>query len=260
MKIQNVIAAFVATLTLAAVFVGAGFMVCTASPVTHGLSSFFSDDQTSPFSRTQLTQVADATREYSFGNHDRTALYRAIYQVDVQLRQDIVSSGGKVPQDFPNTDIVKDANDERQLTSSFVGASEMYCFSPDTISHLDDCYRIARVAIVVLAICGIAALAALIASGVLGRRRLLGNVFIASGVVVIVAFVALGTLAVANFDGFFSAFHQIFFSQGNWTFPYDSLLICSLPTVFWVGMGVIWLIVTVLVSILSIAIGARVRK
>ena len=260
MKLPNVIAAFIATLALAAVFVGAGYLACTSSPVTHGLSSFFSDDQTSPFTRSQLTQVADATRDYSFGDHDRTALYRVIYQVDMQLRQDITSSGGKVPQDFPKLDVVKDTFDGAQLASAFASASELYCYSPETVSHLDDCYRISRVALVVLAICGIAAIAGIIACGVLGRRRLLGNAFIASGIVVIVAFVARGVLAASDFNRFFGWFHEVFFSQGNWTFPYDSLLICALPTGFWVGMGVVWLVVSVLVSILSIAIGSRVRK
>lgn len=260
MKIQNAIAATIATIALAVVFVGAGFFVCIAPPVTHGLSSVFSDDVTSPFSRSQLTQVADATRDYSFGAHDRTALYRTIFQVDVQLSQEIKMASGTAPIGFPNIDIVKDANDERQLASAFVGASELYCFSADTISHLDDCYGIARNAYVVLAICAIAAIAGLIACGVLGKKRLVGNTLIASGVVVIVVFVVLGALAAIDFDRFFGWFHQVFFSQGNWTFPYDSLLICSLPTAFWVGMGVIWLVVALLVSILSIAIGSRVRK
>lgn len=260
MKLPNCIAAFITTIALAILFVGAGVAVCTTPPVTHGLSSFFSDDQTSPFTRSQLTQVADATRDYSFGEHDRTALYRAIYQVDMQLRQDITSSGGKVPQDFPNLDIVKDTNDGGQLASAFAGASELYCFSPETVSHLDDCYSLARTSLVALAICGIAAIAGLIACGALGRKRLVGNVLMAAGILVIVVFIALGVFAAIDFSRFFTLFHSVFFSQGNWTFPYDSLLICSLPTVFWVGMGVIWLIVTVLVSILSIAIGALVRK
>lgn len=260
MKLPNAIAATIATVALAAVFVGAGFMACIAPPFTHGLSSFFSDDQTSPFTRSQLTQVADATRDYSFGEHDRTALYRAIFQVDLQLRQEILSAGGTVPVGFPNLDVVKDTNEELQLASAFVGASELYCYSPESVAHLDDCYSLARTAYVVLAICGIAAIAGLIACGTLGRKRLFGNVLMAAGIVVFVAFIALGVFAAIDFNRFFTMFHGVLFSQGNWTFPYDSLLICALPTEFWVGMGVIWLAVTALVSILSIAIGARLRK
>ena len=260
MKIQNVIAAVIATIALVAVFVGAGFMVAVTPPATHVLSSFFSDDDTSPFNRTQLTQVADATRDYSFGAHDRTALYRAIFQVDAQLRQEITSAGGSVPVGFPNIDVVNDANSEQQLAAAFVGASELYCYSADSVSHLDDCYNIARTAYVVLAICAIAAVAGLIACGTLGRKRLVGNVLMAAGITVFVVFAALGIFAAIDFNRFFTVFHSVFFSQGNWTFPYDSLLICALPTEFWVGMGVIWLAVAALVSILSIAIGARLRK
>ncbi|MBP3867375.1 MAG: DUF1461 domain-containing protein [Eggerthellaceae bacterium] len=260
MKIQNGIAGFIATVALVMVFVGAGFLACLAPPFTHGLSSLFSDDQTSPFNRTQLTQVADATRDYSFFGHDRAALYRAIFQIDVQYRQEVLSAGGKVPVGFPNVDVVNDANDEMQLASAFVGASELYCYSPESVSHLDDCYSIARTAYVVLAICAIAAIAGLIACGVMGRKRLIGNVLMASGITVFVVFIALGAFAAIDFGRFFALFHGVLFSQGNWTFPYDSLLICALPTEFWVGMGVIWLVGTALVSILSIAIGARLRK
>ena len=260
MKIQNAIASVIATVALVAVFVGAGFLVCITPPFTHGLSSFFSDDATSPFTRTQLTQVADATRDYSFFGHDRAALYRAIFQVDVQYRQEILSAGGKVPVGFPNVDFVNDANDERQLASAFVDASELYCYSPESVSHLDDCYALARTAYVVLAICAIAAIAGLIACGVMGRKRLVGNTMMAAGIAVFVVFAALGVFAAIDFNRFFALFHQVLFSQGNWTFPYDSLLICALPTEFWVGMGVVWLVVTALISILSIAIGARLRK
>ena len=49
------------------------------------------------------------------------------------------------------------------------------------------------------------------------------------GIIVLVAFVALGVWAIVDFNGFFTAFHQAFFAQqGNWAFPYDSLLICAL--------------------------------
>ncbi len=87
-----------------------------------------------------------------------------------------------------------------------------------------------------------------------------GVVLVAAGTVVLVAFAGLGIWAAVNFAGFFAAFHGLFFSQGNWTFPYDSLLICSLPTEFWMGMGAIWLLVSVLASVLSIVVGLKVGK
>lgn len=260
MKVTKVIASTIATIALAVTFVGVGFFACIAPPVTHVLANFFSNDALSPFDRTQLVQVADATRDYSFGNHDKGDLFRTIYQVNIQYRQEVIMAGGSMPEMFPSLDVVTDANDVKQLGSAFAGASELYCYSTDTVSHLDDCYAIERTAFIALAVAAILAVAGLIACGVAGRKRQVGNVVMASGIVVLVAFVALGAWAIVDFNALFTTFHRLFFSQGNWTFPYDSLLICALPTEFWIGMGAVWLVASALVSILSIAIGVRLRK
>lgn len=50
----------------------------------------------------------------------------------------------------------------------------------------------------------------------------------------------LSAWAVVNFEGFFSAFHGLFFSAGTWTFPYDSLLIELFPEGFWIAGGIGW--------------------
>ena len=50
------------------------------------------------------------------------------------------------------------------------------------------------------------------------------------------------------------------FSQGNWMFYVDSLLICSLPTEFWMGMGVCWLVTSIAASTTSVLAGWRLRK
>ena len=259
MIIIRKIIAVVTSIALAVTFVGAGFAVCTTPPVTQGLANMFSDDATSPFNRNQLVQVADATRDYSFGNHSRGNLYRAIYQVDVQLKQQIESSGATVPADFPKLDLVTDPSDAMQVEAAFATASEVYCFSRDTVSHLDDCYNIATTARTLLIAMALVALVGLVAAGALGGKRKAGNVLLAAGSLVIVAFLAFGAWAVIDFNGFFTTFHGVFFSQGNWEFPYDSLLICALPTAFWMGMGVVWLAVAVLVSILSIVVSKRLR-
>lgn len=253
------IIAVVASIALAVTFVGAGFAVCTLPPVTQGLANMFSDDATSPFNRNQLVQVADATRDYSFGSHSKGNLYRAIYQVDMQLKQQLESSGATVPADFPKLDLVTDPSDPMQVEAAFTTASEMYCYSRDTVSHLDDCHNIASTARPLLIALALIGVVGLVAAGALGGKRKAGNILLAAGSVVIVAFLALGAWAVIDFDGFFTTFHGVFFSQGNWTFPYDSLLICALPTAFWMGMGAVWLATSALVSILSIVISKRLR-
>ena len=248
-------------IALALAFAGAGFAVCTLSPVTQALANMFSDDATSPFSRSQLVQVADATRDYSFGSHSIGNLYRTIYEVDVQYAQQIAaSSGSAVPVGFPRLEAVSDPSDPAQVEAAFAEASEMYCYSRDTVEHLDDCHAIAKVARPALIAAALAGLAGLVFAGVFGRKRGVGAILIAAGAVVLAAFIAIGAWAIIDFAGFFATFHGIFFARGSWVFPYDSLLICALPTPFWMGMGVVWLIVSVVSSLLSIGIGRRLRK
>ena len=118
MKVTKVIASTIATIALVVTFVGVGFFACIAPPVTHVLANFFSNDALSPFDRTQLVQVADATRDYSFGNHDKGDLFRTIYQVNIQYRQEVIMAGGSMPEMFPSLDVVTDANDVKQLGSA----------------------------------------------------------------------------------------------------------------------------------------------
>ena len=260
MKVFKGIVAILTTITLAVSFVAAGFAACIQPPVTHTLSSWFAKDAISPFDRTQLVEVADATREFSFGSHNEAELYRVIFLVDTEYQQSILDAGGTVPGDFPRLDRVTDRSSLPQLKSAFAGASELYCYSENTVSHLDDCYSLAARAFPLLIIAAAVALVGLVFTGVTGRKRSVGITLMAAGIAVLVAFVALGVWAVVDFDGFFRMFHQLFFSQGNWEFPYDSLLICALPTEFWMGMGVVWLGVAVIVSILSIVIGNKLRN
>lgn len=260
MKVIRGIIAAITALALAVVFVAAGLAVCILPPVTQGLSSLFAKDGLSPYDRTQLVQVADATREFSFGAHDEGALYRVVFQVCSEYEQKVADAGGTVPADFPKLDRVFNMSSLTQLKSAFAGASELYCFSENTVSHLDDCYKLAARAFPFLIVAGAVAIVGLLFTGVAGRRRAVGSVLLAAGVIVIVAFVALGVWAAVDFNGFFARFHQLFFSQGNWEFPYDSLLICALPTEFWMGMGAVWLVVAFVISILSITLGKRLKK
>ena len=255
---MRVIINIVTAITLALTFVGAGFAVCATPPVTHALSTVFADDATSPLDRNQLVRVADATRDYSFGNHDLGELYRTIYEVDVEYRSSVgYAAASSTGVGFPKIDQVTDKTSIQQLTSAFDGASELYCFSQDTIKHLDDCHSIAATAYPLIIAAAIIAVAGLIFTGVTGRKRRLGIVMLSAGAIVIVAFVALGAWAAIDFQGFFAMFHSLFFSQGNWLFPYDSLLICALPTPFWAGMGVVWLVIALVLSALAIVIGHK---
>ena len=49
-------------IALAVSFIGLGFAVCVLPVTTHAVANGCSDDVTSPFTRSQLVRVADATR------------------------------------------------------------------------------------------------------------------------------------------------------------------------------------------------------
>ena len=260
MNVLKNIAYAVTAVALAVALVALGFAACILPPVTHGLSSMFAKDDISPFSRAQLVQVADATRDYSFGAHDETALYRAIYEVDAAFQKSLLDAGGTVPTDFPKIDRVNSTSSLTQLKSASEGASELYCYAPATVAHLDDCYKLAASAFPWIIVAAAVAFVGLAFAGVTGRKRRVGSIVFSAGIIVVVAFAALGIWAAVNFDSFFRTFHQLFFSQGNWEFPYDSLLICSLPTEFWMGMGVVWLLVTLFAAVFAIVFGRRLKR
>lgn len=133
-------------------------------------------------------------------------------------------------------------------------------FDAGAVSHLADVQRVmagARIA---------TALSALVVAVWLGfavvRRRtaeiataLLGAAAICAGAVVVALVVSL-----VSFDVLFTWFHGVFFAQGTWTFPYDSLLIRLFPEPFWAVAGAAWAgLVLVLAALFGVS-GALLRR
>lgn len=56
----------------------------------------------------------------------------------------------------------------------------------------------------------------------------------------VAAVLVAASVALADFDTFFSAFHGLFFESGTWMFPYDSLLIQLFPEPLWATLGAWW--------------------
>lgn len=133
-----------------------------------------------------------------------------------------------------------------------------YAYGSNEISHLIDCNRLINTAVPVLIVIAIVALASGIALRTLGGSHAFGMALAAAPAVLLCAMVGLGVWAAVDFSGFFGAFHALLFPQGNWTFPYDSLLICTLPTPFWIGMATIWVVVTIGLSLVSVIVGRRI--
>lgn len=254
-KLAIVLASLAASITLVAV----GFGACLLPPVTQGLSQAFAQDDVSPFSREQLVQVADATRDFSFASHDELALLKVMYGVNAEY-QDALEEAGLLPaDDAPNLEGVTEADNLAQLRSAFAGASEAYCFPAETVSHLDDCHAVMAVMMPVLVCITLVTAAALSLLGMAGRRRETGVVLSGAGAFVLVTFAVLGIWAALDFRSLFRVLHQLLFSRGNWRFPHDSLLICAFPTRFWMGMGALWLATTISGSVACIVVGQHLR-
>lgn len=250
-------------LCLAVALVGAGLAACAAPPTTEVLARMFSgvNNQDTPFSHEELVSAAVATRDYTVAGHSDEALYQALCEVNASAAERAGSNGARMVGAPDLTDVM-DASatvDVPAAALAFAAADETYVLTPDAISHLDDVYAVVQTATALLVFLAAVALVCCIAVGKRSGARSLGGVLMAAGVLVLALFVALGAWAALDFNGFFAAFHSLFFANGTWTFSYDSLLITMYPTAFWMGMGAVWLVTTCLLSILCVVVGKRLR-
>ncbi len=238
-KTQRTITGVISAVALALTLIACGFAVCAGFPqITEALSRSTCDVERSPFDADQLAQAAVATRDYSFGSHNYDDLMDTMATINDEA-------------DTPLAGV---------SMTKLENANESYVLTPDAISHLDDVYDIvSRILYVLIAIAVIAAFT-LIYMFITWGSRSLSPVLIGSGAAVLAIFAALGIWALVSFRSLFAVFHSLFFASGTWTFSADSLLICSLPEDFWIGMVVIWLAVSVVLSILSLVLGIVLRR
>lgn len=66
-------------------------------------------------------------------------------------------------------------------------------------------------------------------------------------------------LAIISFNSSFTVFHQIFFPQGNWQFPADSLLIQTFPLEFFIEISFFIFILTLIEGIVFILLGIYLK-
>lgn len=83
-------------------------------------------------------------------------------------------------------------------------------------------------------------------------KNYLFQLFNHGGKTTVAAIVLFGLLSLLFFEAVFTVFHTIFFSQGNWQFPADSLLIQTFPLEFFVTITRNIFLVTLFFGILFI--------
>lgn len=261
--------AIVAGVALAITLVAAGFVACAAFDApTRMLSQAFSNDADSPYTKEELVVAAVAAKHYTIDDNDRYALYTAMDAVAQSAQAD----GRTLPEGLNLYDTYittsRDAQPvdptEEDLIMAEYGLSfaeeEPYALTPDALSHLDDVYDVIQQVKPWLCAAAVIAYVGCIAVAFRGGRRSLGRVFTGAGAGVFAVFALLAAWVAIDFNGFFAAFHSLFFAAGTWTFSWDSLLICMYPPEFWVGMGAIWLAVTVAGCVVCLIIGKMLKN
>ncbi|MEY8562496.1 DUF1461 domain-containing protein [Eggerthellaceae bacterium 3-80] len=232
---SGVIICVLSSLFLAISFVYAGFEACATPDITTRLlASAFSNDADSPFTKEQLIDAAVISKDYTVGSHNQ------------QETLDMLATLNGL--------------DTPASMESLAELDDTHTLTADALSHLDDVFYVVQDARVWLrVICALAIFLCIVCAFTGGKRRL-GSVLFWTGWLVIGIFACLGLWVAIDFNGFFAAFHSLFFAAGTWTFAWDSLLICMYPPNFWIGMGAVWLVVTVALSVAAIIIGNRLRK
>lgn len=246
----------VATVAFALVLALAGLAACCLPSTTWVLSSLASDAETSPYGAEELTEAAMATRDYTVGSHDRAKLDAVIDSMEGRLAAE---EGITLEEAREGTQAAGGIAAVSASTPDKIVFGDTTHLPEDAISHLDDVYRVIQPAFAAFGIaCGLAAGCAVALSA--RNPRGLATALRASGGIVLAAFCALAAWAAVDFDGLFAVFHSLFFAQGTWTFYADSLLICMYPVAFWMGMGAVWLLVTVAGCALCLIIGRSLLR
>lgn len=236
---------------LLTILVVSGYFACSLPATTVYLADKTSDDVTSPYEKSDLVKLAALTRTYTIdGMSDDDYDIRL---VEIARHSGSTSDHVKQFQWSHLTRSVKLYDTDR--TPLQIGydmrAFEKFSLTPDARAHLSDVNMLISdlMPLVILSVVlSVLLLATLIFCG---YRRLAAYALMAAPGILALSLALLGIWGTLDFNGLFSAFHGVLFPQGNWTFSYDSLLICMYPINFWVDMASVWLAVSLTGCIMS---------
>ena len=164
-----------------------------------------------------------------------------------------------------NTIAASQTSLEDKIFVDLANVDTSYTLDENALLHLSDCNLLIHSVLPWLIACTIAAFLILAALHIANKRsshcaHIASLICMIAPLTLTCALCALGIWAALDFNGFFTAFHALLFSQGNWTFGDTSLLICMYPTRFWMGMGAIWASVSLACCAASFALSRKLRK
>lgn len=280
MKVISGIIGIAGTLALTFTLFTVGYFACSFPLTTEVLSQNTSNFVDSPYALDDLNALAVASRDYtvdprpagSTPQEARTAFNQVVMNAAthsatryLEVAKDSTDQMALMKQETWSdlltalkTSRPNDAfgvEDVDKVAAKMAKLNGGLALDEESFNHLDDCNALINSVVPWAKYAAIIALVCFLLLLVLRRWRELGRMLTVAPLILIVCFAWMGAWALLDFSSFFTAFHGVFFPQGNWTFPVDSLLICMYPRAFWVGMGAVWLVFTVLASIVVLAIG-----
>lgn len=265
-KLQQRVLCVLASIALAFTYVAIGFAICAGFPqITRVASLGNSAFDASPYAHDSLVNLAEQTRNYTVedageeGAHERYAqqvLSAAAASMDDPTRSASWTDEARSVVAGWNDGSISAAEAMDALAST----DESYALSTEALSHLEDVHEvIAQVRMPLLGCTLIAAFCLMSLVWMFGARPA-GRALLAGGCITLGAFVLLGAWGLFGFDALFAWMHSLFFADGTWTFPADSLLIEMYPEGFWMTIGLWWLGSSCVVAAASIIIGLVILK
>lgn len=266
---QSRFVSILAAIMLLLTYIACGFAVCAGIPATtEKLSLMTSDFEGSPYGHDDLVALAMETRDFTTGDYGRSEFGEAGAENNLattileRARSSADLSSDTHDRWSAEALSVLDRSDpspDATIEALYEAGSE-YSLNEDAIAHLNDVNDlISRLFMPLLGIAVLAAFCLMVGVRYYGYDCA-AHALLYAGCAALVVLLSLGAWALFSFDSMFSALHSIFFPQGNWTFPANSLLIEMYPIGFWVGMGVVWFASSCVISLLSIVFGILMRR
>ncbi|WP_334171347.1 TIGR01906 family membrane protein [Sinomonas sp.] len=146
----------------------------------------------------------------------------------------------------------------RRYLGDLVQSSGAPLFTDAEVSHMADVKSVIFIAYAA----GLVLLAFFVVAFLVLRKRpgAFGRGLFAGAIVTFVIVVGLAVLAFLGWEQFFTDFHRIFFSQGNWTFQLSDTLIRLFPSQFWMDAAIVIGVLTLLVSSLIIIFAWPIKR
>jgi integral membrane protein (TIGR01906 family) len=135
------------------------------------------------------------------------------------------------------------------------GSDPRTAFPLEVVRHMEDVRAVLQGTQVAAFALTMLLAAALLFPGRRAGRATVGTGLFFGGITAVAIALLFALVGAINFDALFTGMHEIFFAEGTWTFAEDSLLICTYPLPFWIGMGITWALVLVFLSAFVAAAG-----